>query len=424
VSPLLNGLTFGLMLSPDNGASWRYVCEAATRLPASSFDPRYVVTGSGAILGTSAMDGVMVSRDRGCTWNPTSGMARHQVSDLLLDGTRILATTKTTGMPNGVFLSTDDGASFALASLQPGPTEVFTGLAFSTAMGGSRGYAVSSDVASAAQKIYRTADAGATWTAAGSAGLPANEVWLVGADPTDPMTLYVLDTATGQRLLKSTDGGDSFTAAYTPMGRIGDRGKVLVASDGSIWLASTGSMIVRSMDRGATFQAQPSLNAGCLGEIGGVIYACTTPTTSPFNMVAKLAGGQWVCAVPRSAFLGPLACPAGTTVATQCGDWSALRDQLFGPGMMPSGAGCSGAAPGDGGVDGGSDAILTEGDGPAGVGDGGGGVDAGAAPKKDEGCTCAIGRASAASGAGAWLLVAGALGLYARRCRRRSTPRD
>ena len=106
------GSTFGLLVSRDDGASWRWICEAAINYN-GNFDPAYGVTASGAILA-GTYHGLSISRDGGCSWGFGGGeVATAWISDLRItsDGTIWLTTASGTS-ENHVYSSRDDGASF------------------------------------------------------------------------------------------------------------------------------------------------------------------------------------------------------------------------------------------------------------------------------------------------------------------------
>src|SRR5262245_64959773 len=68
-SDIAVGLTFGLLLSHDGGATWEWICETAIGY-GGPYDPHYAFSPSGALFA-STFDGLKVSRDR-CTFNTTS----------------------------------------------------------------------------------------------------------------------------------------------------------------------------------------------------------------------------------------------------------------------------------------------------------------------------------------------------------------
>jgi hypothetical protein len=64
-------VTFGLLKSTDDGASFRWVCETAIGY-GGTFDPDYAISTEGDIYATT-FDGLRVSRDGGCTFEAVGG---------------------------------------------------------------------------------------------------------------------------------------------------------------------------------------------------------------------------------------------------------------------------------------------------------------------------------------------------------------
>jgi hypothetical protein len=60
------GMTFGLVLSKDNGATWHWMCEDAIRY-SGTYDPDYAYSSTGALFATT-FDGALVNRN-GCDFD-------------------------------------------------------------------------------------------------------------------------------------------------------------------------------------------------------------------------------------------------------------------------------------------------------------------------------------------------------------------
>src|SRR6476659_2253715 len=63
---IVAGMTFGVVQSHDNGATWQWMCEQAVGY-GGMYDPDYEYTSTGAIFATT-FDGLKVMRD-GCSFN-------------------------------------------------------------------------------------------------------------------------------------------------------------------------------------------------------------------------------------------------------------------------------------------------------------------------------------------------------------------
>ena len=110
---------FGLVISDDNGATWRLVCEAMVSqsvtltLTVNSYDRGGDGTISGGFFG-----GIGTTQDLGCDWSQWTGLTKIGVADLFADRTvagHLLAFgTGYEGVSQqfAVFSSTDYGATF------------------------------------------------------------------------------------------------------------------------------------------------------------------------------------------------------------------------------------------------------------------------------------------------------------------------
>ena len=170
----------GLLQSADGGRTWQPVSLSG------EVDFHRLAASGSTIVGLSAHDGALLrSTDDGLTW---SNLGTKPLFDIALDptdGATILATTE-----SGLQRSTDGGVTFT--AIDGAPLLAF--LAWSDA--GILGI-------DPAGQLYRSTDAGGSWTRAGN----------VGGQPTalaaSPGTVTVL---TGTTLLVSSDAGDTFTS--------------------------------------------------------------------------------------------------------------------------------------------------------------------------------------------------------------------
>src|SRR6185436_4768424 len=99
-SQMLLGLSYGLALSRDGGASWTWMCEQQIEGNGGDVDPSIVVTGDGTLVVLSLTNGgVLVSRDDGCSFEQAAGALQGERGvDLTLDPShpeRVLALMST-----------------------------------------------------------------------------------------------------------------------------------------------------------------------------------------------------------------------------------------------------------------------------------------------------------------------------------------
>lgn len=354
--------TFGLLVSRDDGCSFRWICEDNIGY-GSTFDPKYRIGRDGAIFATT-FNGLRVSRDGGCSF--TTATAERPASDPGRIADRWIAAldigptgdvwiaTADDGKPNNVYRSTDNGASFEPRGMLS--QSIWWRSVAVAPSRASRIYATGYQVAGAAPgggaappatHFARSDDAGTHWTASTLAdvkiaGTPL--VFVVGVDPVDPDIVLMLSSRaqppSGDILYRSIDGGATWREVLAPAAPIID---VSIMPGGA--LATTrGAGAFRSLDRGASFarlDGAPQL--ACLTARGdGALYGCAANWEPDFKAIARSAGAAggnapsgidaatWDKVFRFAELAGPLDCPIGTPEQRSCGGkWPALQ-QRFG----------------------------------------------------------------------------------------------
>jgi CSLREA domain-containing protein len=197
---LYAGAYGGVFKSTDAGASWG---ASSAGLPPFAQVPALVIDPLNPNTLYASAGAVFKSTDAGLSWKASnSGLADSSVA-LAIDPQTPSTLYAGTDSREGVFKSTDSGASWnasgvglpdfadslAIVADPKMPSTLYT----ATGYGG----------------VFKSTDSGASWNASG-VGLPdfAFPVALV-ADPNMPNTLY---TATDHRVFKSTNGGMSWSA--------------------------------------------------------------------------------------------------------------------------------------------------------------------------------------------------------------------
>jgi hypothetical protein len=387
--------TFGLLISHDDGCSFRWVCEQNIGY-AGTFDPKYRVAQDGTIFATT-YTGLRVSRDGGCSFITATADAPAgdpgRIADSWVDAIDIGPTgevwvvTADSGKPNNVYRSTDNAKTFAPSGLAS-PSVWWK----SVAVAPSRpqriyvtGYQVAGALPDGGQSpptthLMISDDSGAHWresplTGVGFAAMPL--VYVLGVDPDDPDSLVIsssLANGAGDRLYRSSDGGLTFSDVLDTASPIVDLaieagGGVLVATLGS---GGAGAGSFQSTDHGASFSAMISPpQLACVGQRGdGAVFGCGANWEPDFMAVARTRDGRtWSKQFRFVELAGTLDCPAGTgehdtcaamwpaleqqfatTGPTGCGIGPALNDDVVTrpPQKKPAGSGCceTGAAPG------------------------------------------------------------------------------
>lgn len=215
-----NGTWSFLGPSPISTSSGNY----AGRVPALAIDPT-TAGASTVIYAAGANGGVWKSTNNGAVWVPlTDGQPTLAIGALAIDPNDHLVVYAGTGEPNqsadsyygsGVLKSADGGATWAL---------------YGTPFFGTRASSISRIVvnprdsanvfAASSLGLTRSTDGGVTWARVTGTGLPnggsfvCDDVVVDGS--TAPVNLYVVGRSgfggTGYGVLRSTDGGGSWTA--------------------------------------------------------------------------------------------------------------------------------------------------------------------------------------------------------------------
>ena len=340
------GATFGLLLSHDDGARWYWTCEQNVGYE-GTFDPKVAVAEDGTIYATT-FNGLRVSRDGGCSFE-TALEIWIEAIDVGRDGTVWVGSAES-GLVNSVYRSTDQAHTVEKAGLESktiwwksvkvapsDPKRVYV-----------TGYQV---MPSIAVFVYRTVDGGAKWEAmpTGDFALGNQPLLLIdGVDPTDPQIVYARSVRAvapvGDRLYRSTDGGAHWTAVLdTPKPIDG----VAVRADGNVVVGTAGNpdpqsergCIYRSSDRGVTFGAcESGPQLACLGERGdGTLFGCGANFEPDFFALGRSRDAtSWSKVMRFNEMAGPLQCPKGTAQKDLCERmyWPAIATQF---GVMGAG---------------------------------------------------------------------------------------
>src|SRR5260221_1224548 len=108
------GMTFGLLLSSDGGATWHWMCEKTVGY-GGMYDPDYAYSATGALFATT-FDGLKVMRD-GCTFAATPPGTTFVSSDELApNGNFFYAAADPHDAQ--IYRSIDDGMTLPLSAAQ------------------------------------------------------------------------------------------------------------------------------------------------------------------------------------------------------------------------------------------------------------------------------------------------------------------
>jgi MYXO-CTERM domain-containing protein len=329
--------THGVLRSDDAGKSWSWLCTFAAGFGTTG-SPSLAVGADGRVL-SATLDGLYSSPNGGCDWSAPGGMPARTVAALVSDPknpSRLLALTSESaasgsGFESSLDESLDSGTSFAPLSAALDSGTLFLGLGIS-ASEPSRLYL--SGVSSAKGVLMRSTDGGKTWEPAVELPLPPGTAPVVVAvHPTNPERVYVVANASSTSsskgtLLASADGGQSFAAALEKNAPL--MGFAL-SPDGSRAFASygdpKGGAVVDESSLGLYSAATDADGfdhvqqgpVACVTFVGAELWACTAQFFHGFELGRSVDGGKTFAPVMELPGLdGPLACPAGSTVATTC----------------------------------------------------------------------------------------------------------
>jgi photosystem II stability/assembly factor-like uncharacterized protein len=274
----------GVFKSTDSGGTWAAANTGLTTpyVNALAIDPSTPAT---LYAGTSG--GVFKSTDSGRTWAAANtGLTNLYVRALAID--RSTPTLLYAGTWGGVFKSADSGRTWAAASTGL-PTPYVDVLAIdpaepATLYAGTLG-----------PQFFKSIDSGNTWAYVGEG---PNDPWgydsatALAISPATPATVYA---GTGYGLFRSADGGQSWTAVDTGLKDTYVRALAIDASAPSTLYAGTaetyssraGSGILKSTDGGASWTA---MNAGLANPF---VSALAIDPSTPARLYAGTNGGVY-----------------------------------------------------------------------------------------------------------------------------------
>jgi uncharacterized protein (TIGR03382 family) len=354
-SHIAAGMTFGIVLSQDNGATWSWMCEDAIGY-GGNYDPDYAFTASGSIFATT-FDGLKVNRD-GCVYgasvlSPGAPTRFFSTVTVASDGTIYAANTDEAD--GKIYKSTDDGVTFPTSAAIAGSTKTWWQSLEVAPSDPSVVYLSGYRFISGQPKdffLLRSANAGTSFTALPGSGtstpngiavMSSSVIEIAGISKTNPDVVYVRvtlsDNAITDTIYRSTNGGQSWTKILELQGAIA----FVVRANGDLVAGTQAKGSYVSTNQGgngvigtdwAELVNAPHIN--CLGEnSAGEVWACTqnygaVPLTDEFGIMKSTNLITWTGVLKFQDLKEPTTCPSGTVQKDKCDTnlWCGLCAQL------------------------------------------------------------------------------------------------
>ena len=336
---LIAGATFGAVISRDRGQTWRWICPEG--MGSGAWRPeRFFWLGGGDLLAATG-NPLIRSSDGGCTWVTHPFFKDTWVTNLAVHPTDERIMFATTGKPsvgNGIYRSDDGGETWA--AVIPLSVEARYSSIRIAPSDPRRIYASGQD--SAGMFISRSDDAGQTWTRLPQP-LPQLQrpydliLLLVGEASPEVLWARVSATETTNSntegysyLLKSTDGGATFTQAMKTVDVI--VGAEASADGRTVWVSTPVHMYRGREGEAFTELPLPNGNA-CALRVGDVLYGCGSSWVHEWAMARSSdEGTTWEPLFNLNGIQGAHVCPAGTSVQQFCpARWPQLAALLGAP---------------------------------------------------------------------------------------------
>ena len=226
-------------LGPDQGPLFESDLDT---MRFSVSDPNLILLG-GADFGVAGFEGtIWRSTDAGGSWTKVYEIGDfHRITDIEIieDGTdqNMVAAWNSESGDNigGALRSTDNGASW-FDSSSGLPTAFFRGPRLCASPSNPQTLLVSAWLSFQSGGLFRTTDGGVNWTSTGFTG--NQTVGDVACHPVDDQTLFVTQLSGGDAVLRSQDGGATFTPFANGLENVVAPRELAFAGDSRLLLAS------------------------------------------------------------------------------------------------------------------------------------------------------------------------------------------
>jgi MYXO-CTERM domain-containing protein len=339
-------VTFGLLVSHDRGKTFDWVCEQSLGISGVE-DPMYTVTPSQTYIG-STFSGVIISRDKACSWGNVPEVAGGVFIDLAAnpnDPKDIFvfdsaykgqsADAAVTFFRSQVWETKDEGASWSV--IGPPLEETLLGYTIdATKTDPDRLYltAIRNPGPTPSGFVITSRDRGKTWT---EEPVPfengERSIFIAGVDPTNAdrvflRTLNNTDKPTRLILREAVDGGQpTFRTIF--QAQAGLLGFTFSLEGDKIYIGGPKDGIHAASTADLAFEKRSALETQCLGVNADGLWACSTERSGFIAGLSKDEGRTFTAQLHFCDIRGALACPDDSKTRQQCVTaWPAQRALL------------------------------------------------------------------------------------------------
>lgn len=312
---LILGTNFGLVVSEDDGVTWRWICEKAIASNAFLYQLGPAPTHKIFALG---FDGLFTSSDLGCSWRQVHGrldllFVNDYFPDPIDDQHVLLIGQPTTATTSDVLYRSIDGGDTFETLLYTAPPRTRIDTVENARSDPRIIYATMSQSDPPRTLLLRSTNSGMSFEVLDrtDASEP-RDLRILSIDPADPMTVYfrAISRANGDddALAITRDGGESIQIAFRLESRMS---AFLRRSDGALIVASLDKSLI-STDRGAHFQPWPRApHLRAIAERDGALYAAGDNFRDFFALaVSRNQGATWEPLVRYDQICGVVDCPS------------------------------------------------------------------------------------------------------------------
>ena len=351
---------FGMIVSEDDGATWRYACEPwitqGSDVALSPYSVNYYqVTADMAVLAQSLH--LTRSADDACTWPQSSGsIDSGTVSDIFADptdATFVVAIMVDSSGKSSIVASHDGGKTFDSPPIFPPTTDILIAVEIAKSNPQVIYTTSVSPNGSHPPLLWVTQNRGASWNSTNIAGEPANtQPRIIAIDPQDATVVYLRETgAQMDSIVIATGSGSTFTTALSITGQFA---AFVRGSDRTLYAATGAAELyvhaATATDPTVWTGPLPGPHFRCLGQRPGTtrLYACGDFQLDGFSLGYSDDGGKTFSRLMNFGdILGPLAC---APVTSNCqAHWERIQ-QVLGIGDGGTGGPPSDAGSGDSGT--------------------------------------------------------------------------